>query len=194
MDELHGILTAYEMRTNQENPVMKEAAFKASKKIKKKDKHKAKSDYSCNDDSEEDDEVSHFVRKLKKGTSKYKGKLPLICFNCDGIGHFANKCPYKKKKRNEEENDPKKKKKIQKSRRNKKKFFKKSLCTKEDSFSLDENEVSGNDTERVLFVEIEDSDEKGSKEENQEEEVDYREELLSAIEVIKIEKKKNKSL
>jgi hypothetical protein len=31
MDELHGIFTAYEMRTEQENPDVKEAAFKESK-------------------------------------------------------------------------------------------------------------------------------------------------------------------
>jgi hypothetical protein len=42
MDELHGIFTAYEMRTEQENPVTKEATFKASKKSKKKGKQKEK--------------------------------------------------------------------------------------------------------------------------------------------------------
>jgi hypothetical protein len=31
MDEMHGIFTAYEMRTEKENPDVKEAAFKASK-------------------------------------------------------------------------------------------------------------------------------------------------------------------
>jgi hypothetical protein len=36
MDELHGIFTTYEMRTEWENPNIKEAAFKASKKSKKK--------------------------------------------------------------------------------------------------------------------------------------------------------------
>jgi hypothetical protein len=40
MDELHGIFTAYEMRTEQENPDIKEAAFKASKNSKKKGKQK----------------------------------------------------------------------------------------------------------------------------------------------------------
>ena len=35
MDELHGILTTYEMRTKQENPSRKEEAFKVSKKKKK---------------------------------------------------------------------------------------------------------------------------------------------------------------
>jgi hypothetical protein len=38
MDELHGIFIAYEMRTEQENLVTKEATFKASKKSKKKGK------------------------------------------------------------------------------------------------------------------------------------------------------------
>jgi hypothetical protein len=34
MDELHGIFTTYEMRTEQENSYIKEAAFKASKRSK----------------------------------------------------------------------------------------------------------------------------------------------------------------
>jgi hypothetical protein len=68
MDELHGILTTYEMRIEKENQVTKEATFKASKKSKKKNKKKSKSDCSCNDDSEEDEEMENFVRKLKRGT------------------------------------------------------------------------------------------------------------------------------
>jgi ribosome-binding factor A len=36
MDELHGIFTAYEMRTKQENIDVKEAAFKESKRLNKK--------------------------------------------------------------------------------------------------------------------------------------------------------------
>jgi len=43
-------------------------------------------------------------------------------------------------------------------------------------------------------MEIEEFDQEGSKQEYEEEEFDYIEELLSAIEVFKIEKKKNKSL
>ena len=38
MDELHGIFTAYEMRTEQENPDVKEASFKAYKRSKQKEK------------------------------------------------------------------------------------------------------------------------------------------------------------
>ena len=36
MDELHGILTTYEMMTSGENPSRKEEAFKAAKRDKKK--------------------------------------------------------------------------------------------------------------------------------------------------------------
>jgi len=36
------------------------------------------------------------VRKLKRGTDKYKGKFPFKCFNCGKIGHFTSKCPHRK--------------------------------------------------------------------------------------------------
>jgi hypothetical protein len=42
MDKLHGIFIAYEMRTEQENPDIKEASFKASKRSNKKGKQKEK--------------------------------------------------------------------------------------------------------------------------------------------------------
>jgi uncharacterized coiled-coil protein SlyX len=51
MDELHGILTTYEMRIEKDNPVMKESSFKEYKKTKKKNKENPKSYCICNDDS-----------------------------------------------------------------------------------------------------------------------------------------------
>ena len=95
MDKLHGIFTAYEMRTEQENPYVKEAVFKASKRSKKKKKEQE--EYrSHSDTTEDDEEVTNFVKRINKGTNgRYRGKLLLISFNCDGIGHFANKCPHK---------------------------------------------------------------------------------------------------
>jgi hypothetical protein len=42
MDELHGIFTAYEMRTEQENPDIKEAKFQSIQKVKAKGKEKGK--------------------------------------------------------------------------------------------------------------------------------------------------------
>jgi hypothetical protein len=54
MDELHGIFTAYKMRTELENPVTKEATLKESKKTKNKIKQNSKPSYNCSDDSDED--------------------------------------------------------------------------------------------------------------------------------------------
>jgi hypothetical protein len=49
MHELHGIFTTYEMRTEKENPYVKEASFNASK-ISKKNK-KEQEEYSCTSDT-----------------------------------------------------------------------------------------------------------------------------------------------
>jgi hypothetical protein len=138
MNELHGIFTAYVMRTQQDNSVTKEAVFKESNKTNKNNKQKSKPDCSCSDESNEDEEMENFVRKLKRGTDKYKDMLPLKKFNCGGIGHFSSKCPHKNKYSDEEES-PKKGKKYQKGdkRRNKKKFLNKSFYSKEDNSSLD---------------------------------------------------------
>jgi hypothetical protein len=150
--------------------------------------------------------VANFVKRLNKGTNgRYRGKLPLICFNCDGIGHFANKCPHKKKRNDE---DYSKGKHTYKGKRTTKKVFKKILYTKEDISSSDEDEVSDNETGRVLFMEVKDFEKEDYEEEYEEAEeeceevkeeiekaeVDYREELMCAIEVIRREKKKNKKL
>jgi hypothetical protein len=143
MDELHGIFTAYEMRTEQKNPDVKEAAFKASKRSKQKKKEQEEYRNSS-DVSEDDEEVANFVKILNKGTNgRYRGKLPLICFNCDGIGHFSNKCPHKKKRNDEGYS---KEKHTYKGKRTTKKVFKKILYIKEDISSSDEDEVSDNET------------------------------------------------
>jgi hypothetical protein len=143
MDELHRIFTAYEMRSEQENLEVKEEPFKASK-ISKQKKNQQEEYSSNNDVSEDDEEVANFLKRLNKGTNnRYRGKLSLICFNCDGIGYFSNKCPHKKKRNDEGYS---KGKHSYKGRRTTKKVFKKILCTKEDISSSNEDEVSDSET------------------------------------------------
>jgi hypothetical protein len=110
--------------------------------------------------------VANFVKRLNKGTNgSYRGKLPLICFNCDSIGHFSNKCPHKKKRNDEGYS---KGRQTYKGKITTKKVFKKKICTKEDISSSDEDEVSDSETGRVLFMVVEDSDKEDSEEEHEE--------------------------
>ena len=114
MDVLHGIITAYEMRTytKNEQPTIREVAFKSSKK--KRNIGHIEEEILENEWDEKGE--ANFVRKLKRGTMEYKGKLPFKCFNFGRIGHYAKKCPFEEKKG----------------------FYKKtSLYSKEDSSSSD---------------------------------------------------------
>ena len=94
VDQLHGTLVAYEMRIEDEDTSRKEATFKVSSK--QVGKNKSTKDKPTSDEYD-DEEMTNFVQKLKKGTGKCKGKLPLKCFSCGKIGHFDSKCLYAKK-------------------------------------------------------------------------------------------------
>ena len=91
MDELYGILAAYELRLGIDNLSKGEATFKMIKKTKIQ---KKKSQTNHNEES--DEEESNFIKKIHKGLGKYKGNLPFKCFNCGRIRHFQAKCPYPK--------------------------------------------------------------------------------------------------
>ena len=122
MDELHGTLTGYEMITYIEDgkSMRREEGFKASNKTQNKGHRQEETP----DDEWDENEEDFFFKRIKKGTGRYKGKLPFKCFNCGRIGHYAKKCPF-------EEN---------------KGFYKKiNLYSKEDSCSSDESDGEENE-------------------------------------------------
>jgi hypothetical protein len=45
----------------------------------------------------EQQEEANFIRKLHKGSGKYKGKLLFKCFKCGKVGHFASSVPISRK-------------------------------------------------------------------------------------------------
>ena len=63
LDEPHVIFTSYEMRTRQNEPTRKEAAFNATKESKKSE---------VLPKNHSDDEEALFIKKLEIGTIKYK--------------------------------------------------------------------------------------------------------------------------
>ena len=72
----------------------REATFKASKKTRNKG-HKEE---ETSADEWEEKEEAKFVRKIKRGRWRYKGKLPFKCFNCGRIRQYAKKCPFEENK------------------------------------------------------------------------------------------------
>ena len=56
---------------------------------------------SDSDTNEEDvDQLQEMLaRRFHRVKGNFKGKLPIICFNCNEIGHIASRCPEKNNNR-----------------------------------------------------------------------------------------------
>ena len=68
---------------------MIEATFKAS--AKGKEEHNESGHIS-----EEEDEAN-IVKKLQRGSGRFRGKLPFKCFACGRVSHYDARCPHKDK-------------------------------------------------------------------------------------------------
>ncbi|KAJ8619304.1 hypothetical protein MRB53_027833 [Persea americana] len=182
---IRGSLTAYEMRIGKTKPTEKEAAFKAHKK----NKQVAQS----NEEDSDDELITNFVRKLRKGTEKFKGKLPFKCFNCGGIGHFAAKCPLANA--DEDDSDSYKSKKDYSHKSYVKKGKSKSYISKRtESFSENSSNENSSESNENLFMAVLDDEKEKEKSDNEEieTEINLEEELIAALEQLSTERKKNK--
>ena len=169
VDKLYGTLIAYEMRTKQEDPSGREEAFKASNK-KRTSNPKPKSEHS-NDDESDNEEEANFLRNLRRGIGKYKGKLPLKCFKCGRIGHFASKCPYKINPNHNDEKNCKINRSSQKYEKgnNGRSDKGKNFYSREDINSSDDDSDSDNDSKKVLFMAMDTKETTDDHDESEEE-------------------------
>ena len=156
------------MCISKDNSTAREASFKANKNI----------------DSEMDVTEEKFVRRLKKGSGKYKGNMPFKCFNYGKICHLASKCPHKQKGHifDDEENYT-----INKYNKEAK-YKKKSLCVND----VDSLEETNNDSSceyelnnfMLMAIEYFGNEYTGSDLNDEEIMVDMEGELISALEDI----------
>ena len=103
LEGIVGRLTAFELPNfDKYRPENLESTFKAklllkeTKEVKPK-KKKRKIKYASNDSNTDEEDVKQLeallARRFHRGNGKFKGKLPIICFNCNEVGHIAARCP-----------------------------------------------------------------------------------------------------
>ena len=117
---------------------MREAAFKIEKKKEEKE-----DTCSCSDEEE-----AKFIRRLERGSGKYKGKLPFKCFNFGRVGHYASKCPHKKTKNQTQETEKTISKNWQKGNR----YRRKSFYPQQDGSASESSDESSNEEGTSEFV------------------------------------------
>ena len=104
LDAIVGRLTIFEL-DNFDNYVLDSKNIESTFEAKLSLKEKGKKIKNIQSDSEEESEESSdsdlevvevvLAKKYSRSRGKYKGKVPLICFSCEEIGHIAARCPNK---------------------------------------------------------------------------------------------------
>ena len=92
-----------------------------------------------------------FLRRLKKGSGKYKGKMP---FKCGKIGHFSSKCTHKHKRWTSDDDEKYTFNKYNKEAKHKKKSI---YVNDVDSSEETDNDSSGEDeVNKCMLMAIDD--------------------------------------
>ena len=104
LDAIVGRLIAFEL-DNFDNYVPASKNIESTFESKLSLKEKGKKVTEIQSDSEEESKESSnsdleivealLAKKYSRNKGKYKGKVPLICFSCEEIGHIAARCPKK---------------------------------------------------------------------------------------------------
>ena len=107
-------------------------------------------------DSEIDDEdieelEALLAKKFHRGKGKYKGKMPIICFNCHEVGHISARCP-KKKNKDEKYGDKYKSRRDDDNKSYKDKGKKSCYIAEKDS----DDESSNSEEIEVVYVSLKD--------------------------------------
>lgn len=108
LESLVGKLAAFEL-SNYDNYTVPnvESAFKSQMVLHKSKREEDKCVKSGSDsdtyDEELDDLEALMDRRFKRGKGKYKGKLPIICFSCNKVGHITATFPNRNDKDQERE-------------------------------------------------------------------------------------------
>ena len=138
-------------------------------------------------------EEANFIKKLYKGSGKYKGKLPFKIFNCGNIGHFQAKFPYPKED-SEDEDDKNKQYRKRKNYTIIKSTKEKIISTQKKKTTIHLRLV----TMKSFFLGIEESNEieeiEHKEESKDEAEVNMEEELLNALDGLRKYKNKYRPL
>ena len=74
--------------------IIKDTEEVQSKKKNGKGKH-ISSDSNTNEDDVDQLEAL-LAKRFHRGKGKFRGKLPIICFNCNEVSHIATRCTQKK--------------------------------------------------------------------------------------------------
>lgn len=118
---------------------------------------------------------------------KFKGKLPLICFDCGEVGHFAAKSPHKNEVVTNGKKGPRKF-----NKQGKKKWFKKSSSPKKIVPHPKKIVITKKNSMEVLFMAKHNKQEAPNEEGGEEEEiteVEFQNEVIRIIKELKAEKK-----